>query len=189
MKENEVWDWFSKNNKKLEDFLRSDMTDYSIYNELSRIISTYNGNLFPEITGHKSGKYVLIITCDGIREGIPFVEKLCDSAPAYDNWIIEKFRRPGHTRQLNFNGLELKESDIKIKYQQRRGVYDVNILINDYKPNDDRYKSLAFLYLDHFIGEYNVMTKIGEIDFDILKQDKDSVTLAELQGIINTDLN
>ncbi len=71
MTEKEIWDWFSKNNKKLIDFLDSDMTDYSIYNEFTGLIQKFNKNLFPEITGHESGKYVLIITCDGHRDGIP----------------------------------------------------------------------------------------------------------------------
>jgi hypothetical protein len=78
---------------------------------------------------------------------------------------------------------------VRIKYQGTRGTYDVKVLIADYKPNDDRYKSLAFLYLDHFVGEYNVITKIGLIDFDKLTQNKDSVSLAEFQKIIIADLN
>lgn len=189
MTEKKIWDWFSTNNKKLIDFLNSDLTDYSTYNEFSEIIQKYNENLFPEITGHESGKYALIITCDGRRDGIPFVEKLCNAAPAFDNWIIEKYRKPGHTIQLNFNGIEFKADDVRIKYQATRGLYEVKVLIADYKPNDDRYKSLAFLYLDHFVGEYNVMTQIGLVDFDKLTQNKDSVSLAEFQKIITANLN
>src|SRR4051812_11299885 len=163
MTEKDIWNWFSKNKEELIDLINAGTSDYSIYNEFSELIQNYNENVLPELTGHESGKYVLIITCDGRREGIPYVENLFNSAPKYDNWIIEKFRRPGHTIELNFDGLEFSPADIRIKYNFWDGLYDIEILISNYDSEDDRYKSLAFLYLDHFIGEYNVMTRIGDI--------------------------
>jgi hypothetical protein len=189
MTENEIWNWFSKNNKDLIDFLHSDMSDYSIYNEFTGLVQQFSEYLFPEITGHESGKYVLIITCDSRREGIPFVEKLCNAAPIFENWIIEKYRKPGHILQLNFNGLEFEAEDVKVNYQMTNGIYDIKILIANYNRDDDRYKSLAFLYLDHFVGEYAVMTKIGYIDFDNLSKNADGVALEEFRKIIGIELN
>lgn len=184
MTEKEIWNWFSKNNPKLIDLIESGTSDYSTYNQFTEMLQDYNENIFPELTGHESGRYVLIITCDGHRDGIPFVERLFDSAPKFDNWLIEKFRKPGQTVELNFEGLELKPKDIKIKYAQRNNFYDIDVLIANYNPDDDRYKSLAFLYLDHFIGEYNVMTKIGRIDFEDLHHDKQAVSLIEFQQML-----
>ncbi len=56
-----------------------------------------------------------------------------------------------------------------------------------YRESDNRYKSAAFLCLDHFVGEYNVMTKIGQIDFrklGLFTDKKGKVSLQEFRAIL-----
>lgn len=45
------------------------------------------------------------------------------------------------------------------------GFIDIELYIKGFNENDPRYKSLALLYLDHLVGEYLTMTKIGSIEF------------------------
>jgi hypothetical protein len=130
-----------------------------------------------------------VITCDGRREGIPYVEKLCNAFPGMDNWIVQKFRKPGYFTKLNFKGLEFSIEQIRIKFQPSGSKYDVDILISNYDPEDDRYKSLAFLYLDHFIGEYHVMTRVGHIEFGPLKEGSNSISMTEFREMIHAQLN
>ncbi|MCE3229696.1 MAG: hypothetical protein K0S32_4247 [Bacteroidetes bacterium] len=185
MTETQVWNHFSKISDKLIAILESKTRDYSAYDELSETFTSYSEYLFPEFTGDENGKYILIITCDGNRKGIPFAEKLVEAAPVFDKWSIQKYRQPGGISQLNFNGLEYPENDIRIKYDKVDGLYDIDIFIKDYDKDDNRYESLAFLYLDHFIGEYNVMTKINTVGFGKLKSSAEKISLRQLHDLIN----
>jgi len=88
---------------------------------------------------------------------------------------------------LNFKGLDFKATDIKAKYFLNDGLIDVELYIRGFKENDSRYKSLAFLYLDHLVGEYLIMTKIGVIGFKkpgLFTKTSALVTLQELSELI-----
>lgn len=189
MSENKIWDWFSENKEKLEKFLESDTADISIYNTFCDKINAYSDLVFPEITGDGKGNYILVLTCDGISQGIPFVEKLGNAAPEFKNWSVKCFRQPGYASNLSYDGLEFSEKDIKITYTPVTGNYDIKIYIKNYDDGNDNYKSLAFLYLDHYIGEYNVMTRIGNIDFRLLRDEKDLLYLNDFLKILKQDIN
>lgn len=187
MTEKQFWDWFLDNKLKLEEFIRSDSNDYSLYNELTNQLKSYNENVIPELTIDSSDNHVLIISCDGRRDGIEFVERLYDSRPPIEKWITQKYRAPGHVIDLNYEGLEFKSKDIKVKYSLSDNLYDLELFIKGYSESDDRYKALAFLYLDHLVGEYNVMTKIGDIEFKklgLFTSTGDKVTLQEFRAIV-----
>jgi hypothetical protein len=187
MTEKQFWDWFLDHKLKLEEFIRSDSNDYSLYNELTNQLKSYNENVIPELTIDSSDNYVLIISCDGRRDGIEFVERLHDSRPSIEKWITQKYRAPGHVIDLNYEGLEFKSKDIKVKYSLSNNLYNVELFIKGNSESDDRYKALAFLYLDHIVGEYNVMTKIGEIEFKKLgffTGTNDKMTLQEFRALV-----
>ena len=165
MTEFQFWDWFTNHSKQLEHFMTSNLSDYSVYNELSAKLKTYHNNVIPELTMDKANNFILILSADGISNGIIPIEKLFASAPLLNGWIIQKFRKPGAVSNLNFRGLGIPAKDVKIKYSLNANEVDIELYIKGYKENDSRYKSLGFLYLDHFIGEYSVMTKVGNIQF------------------------
>ncbi|WMJ75526.1 hypothetical protein RCC89_20530 [Cytophagaceae bacterium ABcell3] len=105
-KEEAFWNWFLENKTKIEEFLDSNEKDFSIYNELTDRIQEYNELLFPELTKTNEGKYVLIITPDGIEDGVLPTQKLGESHPKVKNWIVKKFRQPRDEIFLSFNGVE-----------------------------------------------------------------------------------
>ena len=187
MTDKEFWDWFQSKKKEIEEFITSDTNDYSIYEELTDKLNSYNDLVIPELTKDTDDNNVLIISCDGKSDGIPFVERLYESAPIIDKWRFQKFRIPGQVRELNYQGLQFKSNDIKAKYTFDGQYYDIELFIKGYSDSDDRYKGLAFLYLDHMVGEYNVMTKIGQIEFKkmgLFTSSADKVSLQELRTII-----
>jgi len=188
MKESVFWNWFLSNKKMIEDFISSDhRDDYTPYETLTAKIKEYHPDVIPELTINKANDFVLIISCDGIRSGMQAVENLFAAAPQIDQWVIQKFRQPGAIIHLNFKGLFFKAEDIKAKYFLNDGQVDIQLYIKGYTESDPRYKSLAFLYLDHLIGEYLTMTKIGAIDFKkigLFTSTTDMKTLPELAEII-----
>jgi len=191
--EEEFWNWFIKNKNQVEKFMDSDFSDYSIYNKLTNKIKNYNDLLFPELTKTEDNKYVLIITPDGMKDGVEPTKKLAEQCPVIDNWVIVKFRQPTDEVVLNFKGLEYPSTDIEILPQidHERDVVDINVFIRNMNKDEKLYQSLAFLYFDHILGEFNSITKVGYIDFHHLDKDKkvqDSITLLELRNLIAENL-
>lgn len=191
--EEKFWDWFIGNKDKIEKFIVSGSKDYSIYNQLTAEIQKYNSILFPELTISNDEKYVLIITPDGIKEGIEPTQKLALACPVIENWTVVKFRQPCDEIRLNFNGLEYPSSDIEIfaEIDYKREVVDVEIFIRNMYKDEENYKSLAFLYLDHILGEFNSITKVGYIDFYNLDEGKtveNGITILELRNLIVKEL-
>ena len=187
MKESVFWNWFLVNRKTIEDFVASDSNDYAPYEILTEKIKEYHPDIIPELTIDKSDNFVLIISCDGIRTGIEAVKNLTSAAPSIDRWIIQEFRQPGAIVTLNFKGLTFKATDVKTKYFLNDGRVDIELYIRGYKEGDQRYKSLALLYLDHLVGEYLVMTKIGTIEFKrlgLFTKTSTMKTLPELSELI-----
>ena len=163
----EFWDWFVKNKTKLEEFIKSDNRDFLIYNQLTNKLQGFNKLIFPEITIDENDNFVLIITPDGIKEGMIPTKEIVDSAPFVDNWVIKKYRQATDKMDLNFNELEFKYEDIKIwrKFNIEDVNVDIAVLIRNFNEKDTRFISLAFLYLDHILGEFNVLSRVGQIDF------------------------
>jgi hypothetical protein len=79
MKEKKFWNWFLDHKLKLEEFVLSHTKDYSLYEELTNQLRSFNEHVIPELTVDSSGNYILVLSCDGIRDGIEFVERLYNS--------------------------------------------------------------------------------------------------------------
>jgi len=189
----EFWEWFVKNKTKLEEFINSEETDYSIYNQLTNKLKKFNTLLFPEITIDENNNFVLIITPDGIKDGIVPTNEIIENAPFVEHWVFKKFRQASDKIDLNFSGLEFKYTDIKIwrKFNIEEVKVDIAVLINNYNENDSRFFSLAFLYLDHILGEFNVLTRVGCIDFfgwDKLNDNFEAIDLLILRKEIEENL-
>ncbi len=191
--EEKFWNWFVENKAKIEKFMDSDQRNLSIYNKLTKEIQNYSVNLFPELTKTEDDKYVLIITPDGIKEGVKPTKELAVASPVIDNWVIVKFRQPSDNILLNFKGLEYPPTDIEILPQidHERDVVDIKIFVRNMNKDEGLYQSLAFLYLDHILGEFNSITKVGYIDFHHLDENKkveNSMSLIELRNLIAENL-
>ena len=191
-KEAIFWKWFVKNKSKIEIFIQSDFSDYTIYNKLTKNIKSYNSILFPEITMTEKHEFVLVITPDGDIKGIEPTKILFDSKPEIENWIIQKYRQPCDEIVLNFNGIKYPSSDIEIipEFEDKDKV-DLRIFIRNLKKDEQKYKSLAFLYLDHILGEFNSITKVRYIDFFNLEESQSvegGISLLELRRQIEHKL-
>jgi hypothetical protein len=191
--EEKFWNWFAMNKTKIEKFMDSEHRDYSIYNKLTVEIQKYNAGLFPELTKDQDDKYVLIITPDGMKEGVEPTKKLAAECPAIDNWVIVKFRQPSDHIVLNFKGLEYPATDIQTLPQidHERELVDIDVFIRNMNKDEGLYQSLAFLYLDHILGEFNSIMKVGFIDFHHLDENKtveNSISLLELRNLIAENL-
>lgn len=192
-KEEKFWNWVLKNKNKLEYFINSNQEDYSIYNQLTNEIKKYNSFLFPEMTMTEKNEVVLIITPDGMQEGVLATQKLFDSKPELNNWVVKKFRQATDEVELNYDGVEYLSSNIQIvpELDKEREKINIKVFIMNMNLDEKGHQSLAWLYLDHILGEFNTITKIGYIDFYHSESDKridGGITILELRKLIEKEL-
>lgn len=188
-KEN-FWKWFDKNKAGLEIFILSDSRDYSIYEELSEKLKQYSEFLIPELTMAENNEFVLIISCDGIKKGIPYAEKLTENLRKFDNWEIQTYRQPGPMEMIPVNGLNLKRNDIYLVWKKTSsGKNNLTFFVKGFSSKDSNYEIVIFLHLHHTIGEYNAMTKIEGFEIKKLglhQSIKDLKTLDDLKLELET---
>ncbi len=192
-KEDKFWKYFERNKKSLEEFINSDLSDYTAYNNLTDTIHKYSELIFPEITQNSDGKFVLIITPDGKPSGIPDVEKLYNSKPEIENWIVEKFRQPKDDLKFEYDGLEYPSSDVEIipEFVNEEGKVDIRVYIKNMNLDKEKYQTMAWLYLDNILGEFNSITKIRYADFFHLDEGqivRDSISILELRKRIDKEI-
>jgi hypothetical protein len=191
--EQEFWNWFMTNKKRIEDFVDSDHSDYSVYELLTNKMRAYHDEIVPELTKTEDDKYVLIITPDGIKEGIEPTKALAAAKPEIENWIVEKFRQPCDEITLELNGLTYPSSDIEIipQIDREKEIVHLDVFIRNMNSDTKKYQNLAFLYLDHILGEFNLLTKVGYIEFHHIDNDKaveNARTLLEIRELISKEL-
>lgn len=108
----------------------------------------------------------LVISCDGISASIKSVKAVIATAPALDNWKIIAFRQRKSVADQELDGVVIKLKDIFFTYSfNENNLINLTIYVKNY-ANEQRntFLAITFLYLDHLIGEYDVMSKLGAID-------------------------
>jgi hypothetical protein len=191
MTKEDFWNWFDNNKTLLETFISKEPRDYAIYEALSDNLKHYSEFLIPELTMTEDNKFVFVISCDGIKQGIPFAERLTENLKSFDNWEIQTYRQPGPMEVIPVNGLDLKRSNILLEWRKTSsGKYYITFFVKGFSSNDPNYEIGTLLHMDHTIGEYNSMTKIEGVTIKklgLLQSKKDLKTLDELK--IDLDKN
>ncbi len=163
-KEN-FWKWFDINKSSLEDLISGKTKDYKVYEDLSDKLTLYNEFLIPEITINEENKFVLVISCDGMKEGIPYAEALTDNLEEIVNWVVIRFRQPGPMESIPLDGFSLKRTSILLEWVKTSSAnYFITFYVKGYSSHNKKYEMATMLHMDHTIGEYNAMTRIEGIE-------------------------
>jgi len=134
---------------------------------LSEELHRVNQRLVFELgTAHDSVNE-LIISADGLHELIPTVEGLVRAAPSIPGWRIIAFRpRTGTRFSVKFDGYSLRPDQVWFRAEPDRSKTGLWIYIPDAEgPRRESATGAAFILLDMAIGELDVMTKVGFIEF------------------------
>lgn len=192
-KEQVFWKYFLDNRKLLQEFIDSNLSDHTAFNNLTDEIRNYSSLLFVELTKNNDGKYALVITPDGKPRGIPDAENLFNEKPHLDNWVFEKFRQPKDILKFKYDGLEYPSSDIQIypEIDTESEKINIQVFIKNMDLDKEKYQTIAWLYLDNILGEYNSISKIGYVDFFNLDEGKTvegGIAILELRKLIDREL-
>jgi hypothetical protein len=119
--------------------------------------------------GDGDGVVDLIITAHGSTENFPLLMQVVAAAPTLKNYRVRAFRE--RTTQPDFpigmDGFELATSEVLVACGQDDGQAALEIRFGREIPGDyqDHARNMAFIMLDHVLGEYDFAVKVGAVDF------------------------
>jgi hypothetical protein len=120
-------------------------------------------------------KRELVISAGGIRAVFPVVISLVDSAPKLARWKFIKFRQrkslDDSDDSIVLNDVKVPSAWVYFSSKPDGDCLDVTLFIKNYNATST-YKQIGFLWLDHALGEYDVETKLAQIEFKALGSDQ-----------------
>lgn len=138
--------------------------------ESNALIERHLGGLSLEIAGGEGDAVVdLVVTAHGSIENFPLLLQVVAAAPALRRHRVRAFRE--RTMQPDFpigmEGFELATSDVWVACGQDGGQIALEIRFAREIPYDylDHAHNMAFIMLDHVLGEYDFAVKVGPVDF------------------------
>lgn len=181
-KEARFWNWFQKNSDRLYHFERDQQR---VFDDLSQELAKVNPGLVFAFGPTKNGAREIIISADGISSIFPAVRSLVAAAPKMSAWKVIAFRpRVGATTSVQFEGHTVAPTDMWYRSMREGNKLGIVLYIRGYSKSMERqFQSAAFLHLDNALGEYDVATKIGSIDFKPLPADPRSAGLKQLSSL------
>ncbi|MGA4135863.1 hypothetical protein ACI2TD_03740 [Ralstonia nicotianae] len=183
--ETDFWKWFQKNEAALFDFERD---QEGVFDRLAVEMHKVHPGLTFEFGPKQDGRREFVISADGIREAFPKVESLASAAPALPRWTVIRFRPRREPADIQYNGMTVKASTVSVSIHPDGAKVGLTVLIPGYSASERRaFGSIAFLFLDQALGEFDVETRVGDVDVRApLPADSNAVPLSELPRTFDT---
>lgn len=158
------WKWFSDHAAELHANTDLQKTMESIGAELEK---AYPG-VFAEI-GKDKDELILVISADGNKKLFPQVQEVYAVRPTVPGWKIVAFRQRDAGFAIEMGGTKIEPKTVKFVGTPADGKLDIDVFLPGYKTGDEELGKIGFIILDHVIGEYDMETKIGAIEFAALE--------------------
>lgn len=135
--------------------------------------------------GPAEGAWSLEISADGVHEMVPHVMRIVEAAPEIPGWKVHAFRqRVGVPTTLEMNGMAFDPHKIFFTSLVEGDKVDLVFYVDGLNAlNREPWIGAIFIYLDSLVGEFDVMTKIGAIDFLPLSQAGDRSQLRSFDQV------
>ena len=157
------WRWFRANETRLFDFEKD---QERVFDELQAQLHKVNSGLTFQFGPKEAGVREFVISADGIKDVFPAVISLADSAPSLSRWRVVKFRPRHGQGPISLDGLRISPEQVKFTIENDGAKAGLTLFIDGYKETEhDKYARVAFLMLDQSLGEYDVETNIGFVEF------------------------
>lgn len=185
------WTWFSKEEGRLAEEARAKDPTGAMMTISGHLEAASPGVLAEIAVGQAPmHPHTLVITADGDRKLFPVVKKVVAAAPALTKWKVVAFRqRSDWGSSIEIDGFTGKAEDFYFRELRRtNGKVDVEVLVKGMTDtNEKAAQRVAYLMLDHLLGEYDVETKVAGIAVLSLPENPgdDVKPLAKLVGVID----
>lgn len=165
----EFWNWFKAHEDMLFHFEKN---QEHVFDQLGYQMHKINPNLTFEFGPKENGRREFVISADGIRDAFPEVEALYASAPALPRWKFIKFRPRRKPLDVSYGGVSVKAASVRVSIVSTGQTEDLTVFIPGSENGNKAYTAAAFLLLDGALGEYDVETRVGQINVASAPQDK-----------------
>ncbi len=163
--EESFWKWFQANENMIYHFERD---QEPIFNKLATQMNKVNGDLTFEFGPvEETGKREFVISAGGIKASFYAVESLYSSAPVMKNWTFIKYRpRRNPLNDLEYGGISVPVDEVQYKMFKDNEKVGIVIFLTGYNEEQHSiYGNIGYLFLDEVLGEYDIETKVGFIEF------------------------
>jgi hypothetical protein len=159
----QFWNWFVENENSLFDF---EMDQERVFGRLSEELEKIDQNLTFEFGPKRAGVREFIISADGVKSAFPAVSALAVAAPRLSRWEITGFRPRGDlTYIICVRSKLIDPKDVRFTLLHNGKIVGINLFIPGYDEEDHDLKQIGYLLLDQALGEFDVETKVGPINF------------------------
>lgn len=166
--EERFWEWFQRHEREIRSVKNG---SEPIVSQLATAIKKVHPSLVFEAGKAQDGVHEFIVSADGIRELIPKVESLVAAAPPMDGWRVLAFRQRHHGGAIRMGDRTISPDSIFYEATPNDGKLDLNLYIEGLDSSNRKpLIQCCFLLLDAQVGEYDVMTRIGQLDFKPLAE-------------------
>jgi len=160
----DFWKWFQSNEDRLFNFEKNREQTFDM---LGAEMHKLNPSLTFEFGPIEDGKREFVISADGVKEAFPQVEALYAAAPSLPRWKFIRFRPRRKPMDVKYGGVSVRAASVTVQLVQNGQVADVTVFIPNYSEADRKtFGAIAFLLLDGALGEYDVETRVGQINVD-----------------------
>ena len=161
--ETKFWRWFEKHEDELFNF---ELDQERIFDELSNRLIRVHRDLTFEFGPNEDGRREFVISAGGIKRAFSAVSSLVSAAPNLNRWRITAFR----PRRAPLNRIQIGEKcvdpeDIEFLLFAAGSGIGIQLFIPGFTEKDTTLKQIGYLMLDEALGEYDVETRIGPIEF------------------------
>jgi hypothetical protein len=157
------WKWFQKNESRL---FRLESAQDRIFTALVGQILQVNRNLVFEFGPEIDGKREFVLSAGGFKSAFPAVLALADAAPHLSRWTITKFRpRRSEITEVQFSGRSMLPDAVMIAVQPGVPYVDIIMFLGGDEIDEETRGQFGFLFLDQTLGEFDVATYVGKVEF------------------------
>jgi hypothetical protein len=170
------WTWFLTNEERLFQFERD---QDNVFDELAHALADVSPELTFEFGPVEDGRREFIISASGVKSAFPFVETLAAAAPVLPRWKVLKYRqRRSPLMELSINGTTVNPDDVEVALMSNGREIGVRIFFDGYTQDTHQlWGMFGYLFLDQALGEFDVETKLGLIDFAAIDSKGKTVTV------------
>ena len=163
--EEKFWVWFQKHSNDIFHFERD---REKVFDKLTTALTNVNKDLTFEFSPvRENGKREFVISAGGIKSAFSSVESLCQAAPDLEKWIVVAYRqRRSPLNDLSIGDVTVKAEDVYYHLYPDGDKLGVVLFFEHFSQDEyPLYGNLGYLFLDESLGEYDVETKLGFIEF------------------------
>ncbi len=181
------WQWFLSAEQRLREAHGSGgrLEIEAAVGEIGERLNHVHPELCFEYGQADDGIFELILSAGGIRSLFPAVAALKQAAPEVPGWRIIAFRpRKASCARVQLGEAVLEPDGLWYRLMPGAEQADLDLFIAELTPETlEGLGGAAFLMLDAVLGEYDVATRIGAIDFDVLPEDPASLDLKPITAL------